>query len=800
MFKLDKSKYNPLAKETSIIQGEKYRITVLSANLIRFEYHELGEFQDNVTTMVVNREFPDVEFKHYKKDGLLYLETENLVLTYDEKCPSAYGLQIRVLDSAIVWNYGVESPSNLGGTYRTLDGVDGAIDIGKGLLSKSGYAVIDDSNSAIIDTDGWFQAADSNRVDIYFFGHGRNYQAAINDFYNLSGSTPLLPRYVFGNWWSRYHKYDENEYRSLIEKFNQKGVPLSVAVIDMDWHITDVDPKYLTGWTGYTWNKELFPDPARFLQYLHDQGLKTTLNIHPAEGIRPFEVQYNAMCKQLGLDPANDEIIEFDFTNPEFVKAYFEQINHPYEEEGVDFWWLDWQQGTVSRMEGLDPLWPLNHYYYLDSVKSPYTQMGNSERGLTFSRYAGLGSHRYPIGFSGDTVVSWDSLRFQPYFTSSASNVGYTWWSHDIGGHFMGVRDDELITRWVQLGVFSPILRLHSNDNPFLSKEPWNYRKEAEEAMTEALLLRQRLIPYLYTMNFVTAYENIALIRPMYYEYPYTERAYQVNNEYYFGKDLIACPITDPIDNRTQVAKFSAWLPEGDYFDFFSGRYYLGNKNINIYRNFDEIPVFAKAGAIIPLDNAEVLENGSANPEKLLLRIFTGADGQFKLIEDSFEKVDPQMEDLAVTNIDYSYNAGNNAHINIVPSGDLTAIPENREIVIELVGAKNSNVYCNGKILDEVTYDEERSCLRINLGKIGREPIDIVITDAKITKLGRSNFIKNVFNLLNKMQIDYEMKREIFALCQEYGNAMKLLSTLYAVEHFDDDVINVIAELIYSEE
>ncbi len=800
MFKLDRNKYNPLAKETSIIQGEKYRITVLSTNLIRLEYHESGKFQDNVTTMAINREFPDVEFKHYKKDGLLYLETENLVLTYDEQYPSAYGLQIRVLDSAIIWNYGVESPSNLGGTYRTLDGVDGAIDIGKGLLSKSGYAVIDDSNSAIIDADGWFQAADSNRVDIYFFGHGRNYQAAINDFYNLSGSTPLLPRYVFGNWWSRYHKYDENEYRSLIEKFNKKGVPLSVAVIDMDWHITDVDPKYLTGWTGYTWNKELFPDPARFLQYLHEQGLKTTLNIHPAEGIRPFEVQYNAMCKQLELDPANDEIIEFDFTNPEFVKAYFEQINHPYEEEGVDFWWLDWQQGTVSRMEGLDPLWPLNHYYYLDSVKSPYIQMGNSERGLTFSRYAGLGSHRYPIGFSGDTVVSWDSLRFQPYFTSSASNVGYTWWSHDIGGHFMGVRDDELITRWVQLGVFSPILRLHSNDNPFLSKEPWNYRKEAEEVMTEALLLRQRLIPYLYTMNFVTAYENIALVRPMYYEYPYIERAYQVNNEYYFGKDLIACPITDPIDNKTQVAKFSAWLPEGDYFDFFSGRYYLGDKNINIYRNFAEIPVFAKAGAIIPLDNAEVLENGSANPEKLLLKIFTGADGQFKLIEDSFEKVDPQIEDLAVTNIDYSYNAGNNAHINIVPSGDLTAIPENREIVIELVGVKNSGVYRNGKTLDEVTYDEERSCLRINLGKIGREPIDIVITDAKIAKLGRSNFIKNVFNLLNKMQIDYEMKREIFALCQEYGNTMKLLSTLYAVEHFDDDVINVIAELIYSEE
>ena len=155
----------------------------------------------------------------------------------------------------------------------------------------------------------------------------------------------------------------------------------------------------------------------------------------------------------------------FDITDPEFLEAYFETVLHPMEKEGVDFWWLDWQQGNTTKIEGLDPLWMLNHYHYLDSRR-----LGT--RGLTFSRYAGPGSHRYPVGFSGDTVISWESLDFQPYFTANASNIGYGWWSHDIGGHMLGVRDDELTTRWVQFGVFSPINRLHSTDNPFNGKEP----------------------------------------------------------------------------------------------------------------------------------------------------------------------------------------------------------------------------------------------------------------------------------------------------------------------------------------
>ena len=199
----------------------------------------------------------------------------------------------------------------------------------------------------------------------------------------------------------------------------------------MDWHITKTGNDS-SGWTGYTWNRDLFPDPAGFIAWLHQHGLKTALNLHPADGVYPHEEQYAAMAKALDVDPATERPIDFNLSDPAFARAYFEILHHPLEAQGVDFWWLDWQQGTRSRLAGLDPLMWLNHLHFYDLARD------GSKRPFIFSRWCGLGNHRYPIGFSGDTVVTWESLAFQPYFTATAANVGYGWWSHDIGGHMGG--------------------------------------------------------------------------------------------------------------------------------------------------------------------------------------------------------------------------------------------------------------------------------------------------------------------------------------------------------------------------
>ncbi len=298
----------------------------------------------------------------------------------------------------------------------------------------------------------WWSRAprDHRETDIYFFGYGRRYREAVHDFQKLSGPAPLLPRYALGNWWSRYYRYSEEEYLDLMDRFKREGIPFTTSVIDMDWHlVNDVDPKYGSGWTGYTWNPKLFPDPKRFLDGLHERGLRTTVNIHPRDGIRAFEKPYAKAAATVGVDadaqepvefdltnpkfvqayfdmhhdleadgidfwwidwqqggvtrqPGLDPLVEFDLTNPKFVQAYFD-MHHDLEADGIDFWWIDWQQGGVTRQPGLDPLWVLNHMHYCDSAR-------DGRWPLTFSRFAGPGSQRYPVGFSGDTVITWKSL------------------------------------------------------------------------------------------------------------------------------------------------------------------------------------------------------------------------------------------------------------------------------------------------------------------------------------------------------------------------------------------------------
>ena len=194
----------------------------------------------------------------------------------------------------------------------------------------------------------------------------------------------------------------------------------------------------------------------------------------------------------------------------------------------------------------------------------PRLRRATGRRPLTFSRYAGIGSHRYPIGFSGDTHITWESLDFQPYFTATASNAGYGWWSHDIGGHFKGYKDDELATRWVQLGVFSPIIRLHSGAQPVQHQGAVAVRRAAEAVMTDFLRLRHQLLPYLATMNRPRARRRRAaraadVLRPP----RRAPRPTTCPNQFMFGTELLVAPITSPADRATGLGRVRAWLPEG---------------------------------------------------------------------------------------------------------------------------------------------------------------------------------------------------------------------------------------------
>ncbi|KAJ5365974.1 hypothetical protein N7517_008860 [Penicillium concentricum] len=627
--------HEPVAHPEAIVGGTgKYRFTVLADGLLRYEWAEDHQFEDRASVLAINRRLPTPQFRVKDDKDSLQIITSRFHLTYNKGTFSASGLSASVKGHfgphSSVWRYGVPT-SNLGGTARTLDEIDGRTALENGVISRQGFATLDDSKSMLFDDNQWVTIRrPGSRVDGYLFAYGHDYQQAIQAFYRLSGPQPLLPRWALGNWWSRYHAYTSEEYLELMVKFEDNKIPLSVAVLDMDWHIVD-DPRVkeagVTGWTGYTWNKELFPDPKAFMASLSEKGLRVALNDHPADGVQSYEEPYEEMALALNHDTSMRDPIPFDITNKAFVDAFFDVLHRKFEKEGLDLWWVDWQQGTHSRIPGIDPLWVLNHYHFLDSAL-------DNKRPLTFSRYAGPGSHRLPVGFSGDTYMTWDSLKFQPEFTATASNIGYGWWSHDIGGHFHGERSEEMLIRWVQLGTFSPILRLHSSNNMFSVKEPWNISEPYQYVMTRYLNIRHRLVPYLYTMNARAAIKGIPLVRPMYWAYPEIEEAYTVPNQYMFGSELIIAPVTAPVDASSRRSEVIAWLPPSRYVDLSTGIVYDGNRRLRLYRSINKYPIFAREGAIIPTDGSLVLQNGCENPPVIELMVVVGADGQFELLED----------------------------------------------------------------------------------------------------------------------------------------------------------------------
>lgn len=616
----------PQAQAGHQVTGEHWRVTVLDSGLFRIEWSEDGAFEDRASTFAVRRELPPVDFTVERDGRGVVITTDRARLRYDGEQFSTHGLLVECLGrDGGRWRYG-ESTNDLGGTTRTLDGVDGRTELGPGVVAPGGVAVLDDSTSFLFEDDGWIGTRQAGRRDLYVFAYGRDFPAAISAFYAVSGSPMRLPRWALGNWWSRYHPYSADSYLALMDRFRDERLPFSVAVIDMDWHRVDsVPPEYGSGWTGYSWERTLFPDPPAFLRALHDRGLRTTLNLHPADGVRAFEDAYAEMARAVGVDPSTGAAIPFDVTDPAFLRAYFSVLHHPLEADGVDFWWIDWQQGGNSNAVGVDPLWLLNHFHHLDAAR-------DGRPGMAFSRYAGPGSHRYAVGFSGDALVSWASLAFQPEFTATAANIGYGWWSHDIGGHTHGVRDDELATRWVQFGVFSPILRLHSSENPFIRKEPWAFPAEHREAMGEALRFRHRLVPYLHSMNHLAA-AGTPLVRPMYHLEPRRAEAFEVPNQYAFGSELVVAPITSPRSTESLRGRVRAWLPAGTWTDIFTGTVYHGDRSIELHRTVESIPVLLREGGILPLTDESALD-ATRNPTALEVLVAPSAAGEFVLVED----------------------------------------------------------------------------------------------------------------------------------------------------------------------
>lgn len=722
---------NPKADAKAVVTSGNARFTVLTPQLIRMEWSADGQFEDRATLTFVNRETPVPEFKVRESRSKLTITTPALTLTYlkngkfsDKNLKAVFTLN----GKEVVWTPGMENPQNLLGTTRTLDGADGSKlkePMEQGILSRAGWSLIDDSQRHVLTPDGseweeWVEARpEGDRQDLYLFAYGHDYKQALADYALVAGRAPMPPKYTLGYWWSRYWQYSDNEFVDLVNKLKSMDVPIDVLIVDMDWHETwglrkSNSPKdeygQRIGWTGYTWQKELFPSPANFLKWTENEELKVALNLHPASGIQPYEAVYDDFTKEYGWSEKGKSV-PFKIDERKWADAYFKTVLEPMERDGVDFWWLDWQQWKESKYTpGLSNTFWLNHTFFNHAERQ-----NPGLRPFIYHRWGGLGSHRYPLAFSGDTYATWPMLAYLPYFTATASNVNYGWWGHDIGGHMFHktqkATDPELYTRWLQYGVFTPIFKTHSTKDPRIERCIWCF-PDHMFLMRDAIRLRYTLAPYIYNAARENYDTGVGMCRPMYYDYPESDKAYETPEQFMFGNDILATTITQPVDSITGLAPRTIWFPEGAWFDCATGSMYEGGRTEELHYTLAENPHYAKAGSIIPMNPATV-KNLQQPCDTLVLTFIPGGDGQLRHYED--DGMSQQYKtNYAVTTVTKKQE-GNTVRVRISPrEGSFAGASDNRSYELRFPAVfPPKSVKVNGKELaysrfpkaGEWTYD-----------------------------------------------------------------------------------------------
>ncbi len=672
----------------------KARFSVLTPHCIRIESAgENGKFVDLPSLFAINRSAKFDDFQLEKNGATTVIDTGAMRLQYtpDGGPLSSKNLSAHIKDGTS-WTPGAKNRGNLGGTLRTLDGVKTAVPVDPGVLSRDGWALIDNSRDPLLTAD-WVQARPKDAgSDWYLFGYGRDYRAALQSLTTVSGAVPLPRKNLLGAWYSRYWPISSQEYREISREYEQHDFPLDNMVLDMDWH--------REGWTGWSWNRELIPDPQNLFADLHKQGLEVTLNLHPADGVAATEDQYPAFMKALGL-PADGKTVPFDAADQKQMKALQTQVLDPLKKTGVDFWWVDWQQYPETRgIPELTNLWWLNRLFFR------YTQE-DGRRGVSLSRYAGWGDHRHPIHFSGDAWGDWSSLAFQVPFTSTSGNVGLFFWSHDIGGN-IGGQDPESYARWSQFGALSAALRSHSSRDPNNDRRPWKYPKWAEDSMRISYHLRSELFPYIYSSTAQSTRDSIPLLRPMYFDYPLVEAAYHNGQEYLLGDDLLVAPVVSPGVGPNRVGQQAVWFPGGsDWFNTFTGEKYRGGTDALCASDINEIPLFARGGVPIPMQ-PYTNRMTSAKISTLRLRAFPGAsgqDGRSELYEDDGQTNAYQSGAFAQTPLRYTRN-GNRIEIAVgATKGQFAGQLPARAYQIELPATRRATkATLDGKTL-AVRYD-----------------------------------------------------------------------------------------------
>ncbi|MCI5552999.1 MAG: glycoside hydrolase family 31 protein [Tenericutes bacterium] len=743
---------NALATPENVIKGKKYRFTVLTPRLIRMEYSEDGTFEDHLTTLVLNRKTAAVEYT--KKEDKKYLEitTSYFRLTYEKNKPFYSGkfdtmkyLKVELLNTDKIWYYGHPEIRNYGSPNSSLDDNKGKLKLKKGLYSVDGFASIKDENDLILE-NGTVKPRENKNIDLYLFLYLKDFALCLKDYFLITGSPALIPRYALGNWWSKNEEYNDLSLKDLVDDFKNKEIPLSILLLDKKWHIDEYKDKIYD--SGFTWNKTLFSNPEKMIDYLHKSGIRLGLNINPVPGILPYEPSYDVLAHTL---EKQEDILVFNVMNDAVIENYFNFLIHPLDKMGVDFYWID--ETTKKERENA-----ILDYYHTEDMKKDY-----QKRPMLLSRNVTSAPHRYPVLYSGKTIVSWDTLKMIPFHNALASNIGVSYWAHDIGGYYKGTEDNELYTRYVQLGVFSPILKFGADKGKYYKREPWKWSIKTYSIVKKYLQLRHQLIPYLYSEAYKYHQYGMPMVMPIYHKFPEMYDDVNYRNGYYFGTELFVSPIVtkkDYIMNRS-IHKF--FLPDGMWYDFVTGKKFPGGKNYISFFKEEDYPVFAKAGSIITLGKNQEL-NDTTPPKDMEIQIFPGRSNTYHLYEDDGVSELYQKDYYLLTEIDYNYMPNNYTVIVRPIEGKKGIIPDNRNYKFVFRNTKKASdvlVYFNDTQINFDSYVLENDFIVEvkNVSTVGQLTLNCKGKNIEIDAVRIIN--DDVESIISDLQIETRLKELI---------------------------------------
>ncbi len=673
-----------------VVTDGRARFQVVTPSLIRMEYAADGRFEDEPSMTVPDRSVGGrgaaPRFTTTVEGAWRVIRTKRVELRWrrgQDFGPASLVLSFRDgADTRQVSPLPGAEHSYLGGWTRGLDLSSGREPLNPGILTREGWSVVDDSETVLLVDEGpGFRvrpSRDGAYRDWYVFAYGHQLRRALRDLRVLTGPAPLLPRNAFGVWFSKYFAYTEAEFRALVARFEQEGVPLDTLSLDTDFKrqndpvgsaiATNVvgQPGRAFAWNGWDWNRDLFADPDAFVSWAHRRQIALIANIHPSISSNDpqFEVADETAgglaasqdCRPIQADTTGTCHV-FDWTDERQLEAYF-ALHDGFAATGIDAFWLDWccEAEGAADAPGLSPDTWINSQYAAyhrglgtrwpapSRIGASYANDGSyGDRRVANGGVGALAEHRSAVHFTGDTCATWEMLAFQAELTAAEASIGMPYVTHDIGS-FNGEPQagqcnavlaaqarapvsDDLYVRWLQLGAFQPLDRLHSNHGERL---PWEYDGRTRRAATEALRLRGRLVPYTYTAARRSVDTGLPMAGPLYLRWPRQRAAYRNPTQFTFGPDLVVAPVTSP----GRRATVRLWVPPGDWVERVSGRRFSGPGREKVTVGLGRVPVLVRAGAVLP-GHRSGARAGVAPSKRIVLTAYPGRRGRGQLYDDA---------------------------------------------------------------------------------------------------------------------------------------------------------------------